>query len=384
MTMGNRKEDGPDPYRLRAYRPGDDGAIVALHNRVWGGGRTGEWFRWKYVDAPYADEVPVYLVTRDDRVVGMVGLVPFRMRAGGETGLGLLAGDLVVAPEHRSRGLLRRLLGPVVGNAPADVRDPSRRAGPSLVERADFAFAYANALSHPAMLKLGWSDADPRRTYHRVHDPSRFARDRLGPRVAGALSPVARAGARTWLRVRGRNRERPAGVAVEFHEGLPVETLTALADSPAPEGVHPVHDEAFYEWRFSGPTWSPDGAYVARRGGDPVAAVLVRGERDERLDATRVSLIHTVPLAGREREAGLAAILDRVAADRRDATSLRAWNPVFPDRLLRERGFRADDRPPLSWLGDPDLRLIVYSGSTGPFAAPALAESGNYLWSLDK
>jgi GNAT superfamily N-acetyltransferase len=338
------------------------------------------WFRWKYVYPPYVDDVPVYVVTHDEDVVGMFGLVPFRMRAGGETGLGMLAGDLVVAPEHRSRGLFSRLLGPIIGGD-GPVPDTGE---PSVAERAAFVFAYANALSHPGMVKLGWTDIGARVTYHRVQDPSRFVRDRTGPAVALALGPLARAGARSWLRLRGRGRERSADVAVEFHEDLPVETLVALADGHRPSNVHPVHDREFYEWRFSGPTWSPDGAYVARRRGDPVAAVLVREERDERLDATRVSLLHTVPLAGREREAGIAAVLDRLVADRRDATSLRAWNPVYPDRLLRERGFLPDDRPPLSWTGGPDLRLVVHAASGGPFSTSALTESAEMLWSLDK
>lgn len=380
MTTGNQVGSSPDAYRLRPYRTGDDEALVALHNRVWGGDRPVSWFRWKYVDPSCVDDVPVYVVTHDDGIVGMFGLVPFRMRAGGQTGLGLLAGDLVVAPEHRSRGLFSRLLGPAIGG---DGPAPDA-GGLSVVDTAEFVFAYANALSHPGMLELGWTDAGPRRTYHRVQDPSRFVRDRTGPALARVLGPLARAGARSWLRLRGRARERPSGVTVRFHEELPVETLVALADDHRPSGVHPVHDREFYEWRFSGPTWSPDGAYVARRGGDPVAAVLVREERDERLDATRVSLLHTVPLAGRERGAGVAAVLDRLAADRRDATSLRAWNPVYPDRLLRERGFLPDDRPPLSWTGDPDLRLVVHAEPDGPFAASALAESAEMLWSLDK
>jgi len=90
------------------------------------------------------------------------------------------------------------------------------------------------------------------------------------------------------------------------------------------------------------------------------------------------------PLAGREREAGLAAILDRLVADRRDATSLRAWNPVYPDRILRERGFLSDDRPPLSWTGDPDLRLVVHPRSGTPFDESALRANGDLLWALDK
>ena len=376
----------PSDYQVRAYEPGDEEAVVALHNRVWGGDRSLTWFRWKYVDDPYLDTVPVYLVTNGAELVGLFGLVPFRMRAGEETGLGMLSGDLVVHPDHRGRRVFTGLLGSLLddGVVGADEDDVPAEQGLSLDEGVDFLFAYANPLSHPGMRKLGWTDVSPRISYHRIHDPSSFVRDRFGPEFARATGPLLRGVARSWLRARTLGTGGPAGLTVEFHEDVPVDTLTTLARRGVPAGVSPVYDEAFYEWRFAGVSWTQDGTYVARYGDEPLAAVMVRERHDERLDATTLSLIHTVPLAGREREAGIAAILDRIGAERRDVSFLRAWNPVFPDRLLRERGFLPDDRPPLSWIGGPDLRLIAHSLSGEPFSDTALRESGPALWSLDK
>lgn len=231
-------------YTLRAFEPGDEGAIVALHNRVWDGDRSVAWFRWKYVDTPYLDVVPVCVATHEAEIVAAFGLVPFRMRAAGETELGLLAGDLVVHPDQRRRGLFTSL-------------------------------------------------------------------------------------------------------------------FASLLDG--------------------GADWTRDETYVARRDGDPLAAVIVRETRDERLDATTVSLVHAVAHPGMAREAGIATILDRIVSDNRDADFLRAWNPVFPDHLLRERGFLSDDRPPLSWARGPDLRLVATSLSGGPFSNDALARSGPAL-----
>jgi len=382
---GPRERDLSD-YRVRAYEPGDEEAVVALHNRIWGGDRPLAWFHWKYVDTPYLDAVPVYLVTCGDELVGVFGLVPFRMQAGEEDGLGMLTGDLVVHPDHRGRGVFTELLGSLLddGVVGTDETDVPAAQGLSLVEEVDFLFAYANPLSYPGMMKLGWTDVSPRVSYHRIHDPSSFLRDRLGPGLARTAGPVVRTAARSWLRARTLGTSGPAGLTVAFHEDVPVDTLTTLAGRGVPTGVSPVYDEAFYEWRFAGVSWTQDGTYVARYGDEPLAAVMVRERRDERLDATTLSLIHTVPLAGREREAGIAVILDRIAAEHRDASFLRAWNPVFPDWLLRERGFLSDDRPPLSWIGGPDLRLVAHSLSGGPFSEAALRESGPALWSLDK
>lgn len=360
-------------YEIREYRPGDAERVVDLHNRVWNGERTTDWFHWKYVENPAIDRVPVYVATCDGTVVGTVGLVAFRMCRGETTGLGLLAGDLVVHPDHRRQGLFTRLF-----TAVADAVTAERAYGD-----ATFLFAYANASSFPGTQKLGWTDVSPRVSYYRVHDPRSYLRDQFGPVVTRVLGPVLAGGTRTALRLGTRGASSPADVTVERHERLPVETLTTLAASQSPEGVRPRHDAAFYEWRFAGVSWRHDAVYVAERDGEPIAATVTRVTRDDRLDATTVSLVHTVPLAGESREDGLAAILDRVVADYRDTEFLRAWNPVFPDRLLRERGFLADDRPPLSLATESDLQLVVRSTSE-TFPTDALRASAATLWSLDK
>jgi len=367
---------GLDGYELRRYEPGDERGIVALHNRVWNGDRPLAWFRWKYVDNPYVDAVPVCVATRDGEVVAAFGLVPFRMRAGAETGVGMLGGDLVVHPDHRRQGLFTALFG-------SAFRDDADRDHPITAD-ADFFFSYSNPLSHPGMLKLGWTDVAPRVTHLRIQDPSSFLRDRLGRGLGTLLGPVARAANRARLGVRTTAPPTHADVNVTRRSELPVETFAALAATEYPDGVAPVYDEAFYEWHFAGVDWTCDDVYVARRDGDPIAAVVTRETQDARLEATTVSLVHTVPLAGEEREAGIAAILDRVLADHRDADFLRAWNPVYPERLLRERGFLADDRPPLSWVRGPDLRLVASSHTGEPFSTDTLARSGAALWSLDK
>jgi len=387
---GEERPVAHDEYAVRRYHEGDANAIVALHNDVWGGDRSVAWFRWKYLDNPAADEVTVSVVTHDGELVGIAGLVPVRMRVDGEEGLGALAGDLVVHPDHRRRGVFTRLFGSLFGRSVDDVTVASDQAidtdGPGFIPDlpdVDFLFAYATPQSHSGIRQLGWTDLEPRRRFVRVHDPTSFLRDRLGARAARVLGPLARAGARAWLAWRDSPETVPADVTVSVSDSVPVGELDELAGRGDPAGISPVYDREFYEWRYAAAPWTHDGTYLARRDGDLLAGVIVRKTSIDRLDATTVSLVHTVPLAGERRIAGIRAIVDRILTDHAEASFLRAWNPVFPEDLLRERGFRCDDRPPLSWTSGPDLQLVARTVSGAPFSTEALRASAPALWSLD-
>ncbi|QCC50353.1 GNAT family N-acetyltransferase [Halapricum salinum] len=363
-------------YTYRPYEPGDEEAIVDLHNAVWDGGRTLAWFRWKYVETPAVEHVPVFVAEHEGEIVGALGLAAYQMWGDGEGGLGVLGSDLVVAESHRRRGIFTSLYRDGTGRY-------RRGKGVPDAECPDFFFGYANPSSHPGMRKLGAVDVEPRRSFYQVRRPRYYVRDQFGSTVARVLGPVVDAGARRWLR---RHDPTPsAGVTVRRHEDVPAETLATLADAARPTGVSPLADEPFYRWRFDGPRWRPDGTYVASRDERPVAATITRTTTEASTGAETVSLIHTVPF-GRsdDRDEGVAAILNRVAADSPDAAFLRAWNPVYPERLLRERGFLSDQRRPLSWATGSDLHLVAFDLPESRYSRSNLEGSGPALWSLDK
>ena len=143
-------------YTYRPYEPGDEEAIVDLHNAVWDGGRTLAWFRWKYVETPAVEHVPVFVAEHEGEIVGALGLAAYRMWGDGEVGLGVLGSDLVVAESHRRRGIFTSLYRDGTGRY-------RRGAGVPDAECPDFFFGYANPSSHPGMRKLGTVDVEPRR-----------------------------------------------------------------------------------------------------------------------------------------------------------------------------------------------------------------------------
>ncbi|GGL55775.1 GNAT family N-acetyltransferase [Halocalculus aciditolerans] len=377
MEVTTYTADDGTTYRIRVATPSDAAEITALHSAVWGGDGTDAWFRWKYVENPYVDHVPALVAEHDDAIVAAFGLLLYRMRQDETTGLGALGGDLVVHPDHRRRGLFTQLSMAVWSFYAEERVDES--------ERPDFVFGYQTEAARLGALAMGWRQLAERTTYRRTNDPTPFLADAVGPAAARALGPASRLLARGYAALRRRLAGTPRGVRVERRDDVPPGVLAGVADRARPAHLHPIYDEAFYDWQFTGPTWRPNATYLAYAGGDPdpVAAVLTRVE--ERGGARTVSLIHAAPLTGGDRwTRGLAAILDRVVADSRDAAFLRAWNPVYPARLLEARGFLPDDRPPLSLVTGSDLTLTAYAFHWGRFDGDDLPAAADALWTLDK
>lgn len=67
---------------------------------------------WKHERNPYVDEPLMYLALNGGRVVGMRGMfgVKWQLDRSGRDLIGLAAGDLVIAPEHRNQGLFTQIM----------------------------------------------------------------------------------------------------------------------------------------------------------------------------------------------------------------------------------------------------------------------------------
>ncbi len=116
-----------------------------------------------------------------------------------------------------------------------------------------------------------------------------------------------------------------------------------------PDGVHALRDETFYRWRFASPAWNR-ATYVASRGDEPVAGVVVRNRTTA--DGVAVTqLADVVPLVGSERRTrALARLFERIIADHADSDLLAVAKGDLPRSLLTEFGFVGDATPPLSWM----------------------------------
>ena len=281
------------------------------------------------------------IATHGGSVVGARPFLPLRMRAGGETTVGLQTCDTVVRADHRRRGVFTAMT--------SWAYDRYARLEPT------FAFHLPNAVAREAYRSVGAREVGEVPTYYRIHRPLALLGERNGGNRSEPLDVALTAGAWTYLHAREVTRPPTTDLRVERHDEVPAETFAALYRRRAPRRLHAVRDEAFYRWRFSNPDWSYS-AFTAWRGDEPVAG-LVTGTRAEGQIVTY--LVEAVPLAGGDgwREA-LTALLRR-ALRAHDAVDLvAASGRVLPTELLADFGFHGDGVLPLSAAADP-TRLLV-------------------------
>ena len=96
-------------YRVVPYSSEHTGQVLQLQKHLWGPDEdmNAAYLDWKHLRNPYLSEPLIYLAVHGERVVGMRSFVGAEWEFGSprQTLVLPLASDLVVAPDHRSRGL---------------------------------------------------------------------------------------------------------------------------------------------------------------------------------------------------------------------------------------------------------------------------------------
>jgi GNAT superfamily N-acetyltransferase len=101
-------------YEPVRYRPDLKKQVVELQTHLWSPSQplNTAYFEWKYERNPYLPEPLVYLMMHDGQAIGMRGFFGVRWEAGipALRFTGLYADDMVIAPDHRKRGLASRVM----------------------------------------------------------------------------------------------------------------------------------------------------------------------------------------------------------------------------------------------------------------------------------
>lgn len=342
MFPATATRDGTE-YVFRQFQPRDVDGYLSLYERVWGARHSPAWFRWRFLENPYVDHVPVFVATADGDVVATRPFFALRMAVGDAETLALLTVDTMVHPDHRRRGLFTTLTEKSIQwYAP---REPT------------FVFNQPAAAARPGFASLGWRELGPSVNFHRTQRPGALltkhvARGRtLPPLLPAVVAPLVQA-------VRGVSGalRREDAVAVRDRPGVQVETLASLYRRQS-DAVHAVRDEAYYRWRFASPEWSRR-TYLADGGAETVGA-LVR-TRTTHEDVTVTQVADLVPATGGEDwSTAVASLLGRAIADHRDSDVLSIPEGVVPSEILLRLGFLPDDRLPLSLFSKNDSVLCV-------------------------
>lgn len=339
-------------YTIRRYESGDGDGLRSLREEIWEQRLSEEWFRWKYIDNPYVDHVPMFVAESDGEVVGTRPFMAFRMRVGESTPLALLATDTMVSPDHRHQGLFTRMTEATIRHYTDS--EPA------------FVFNFPNSKSRPGYRKLGWRVLEPSTTRYRVQNPVPLVDSRTDRTSVRLLARAATPLNRGLLGIGDRLGASADDTSVERVRGVPSRVLASLYERHVPDGVHALRDEEFYDWRYASPRWDSVNSYVATRSGEPVAGVVVQTRTTG--DGVRVTtLADIVPMEGdADWKRSVQHLLCHVGSHHRRSDVLVAPDGVVPAGTMTAHGFLSNRSVPLSMVSATPLRLCVRSLTDGP------------------
>ena len=236
-------------YEIVPYRTELRPEIAHLQRHLWRGDevRNTAYMEWKYERNPYLPAL-IYLALHGSEVVGMRGMFGSCWEIGPDAeGFVVPCGDdLVIAPAHRHRGLLGRIMD-------ATVADLAAHGHPVTFSLSAGAVALAGSLAR------GWRSVGSVREVSRAAGPPslpwRLAmRVRSWPgarRLASAVSEVWRQPFRHLDTAACRT---PAGAAVWCTREPRPEEMADLVGRLGYDGrVRHVRDARYLAWRFANP-----------------------------------------------------------------------------------------------------------------------------------
>jgi GNAT superfamily N-acetyltransferase len=229
-------------YEFVRYRPEFRAQICSLQQHLWGPDLdlNSAYFEWKHEQNPFVDGPLVYLALSGGEVVAMRGMM------GGlwEGGDGLspteipIAGDLVVRPDHRAKGVMGQLMEFAL--------DDMRARGYRYVLNLS-----GNSYTQRTSLRMGWQIVGE------CGDAHWNGRPGLLDRYLGAL------GRFLSRRLRMRSGHPFAGLDGRFGPGSspisvactprPSEMARLIAQIPWDGRLRQRRDERYFQWRFQNP-----------------------------------------------------------------------------------------------------------------------------------
>jgi len=350
-------------YEVVAYRPELKRQVASLQRHLWRGDEAANtaYLEWKYERNPYFQAPLIHLALHEGQAVAMRGVFGscWEMGPRGERFCVPCADDLVIAPEHRNRGLLGRVMEVVL----ADVARRGHRCAFSLSP---------GPITLAGSLAGGWRAVGP---VHEVRRPARSApswRSRLGARMqslpyvwrwAGRIGepPPGRAPFRRLDRAAAQS---PTGGGVWMARSPRPEAMADLVQRLAYDGrLRHVRDAQYLAWRFANPQHEYRFLFAGR--GERLEGYLAL--QSYRLDEDRG--VNIVDWEGETAEATQSLL--QAALEWGRFAELSAWTAALPEAaraVLAGVGFAPVSRGPLMRHGVTLLARGIGDGgsATGP------------------
>lgn len=243
-------------YEIVRYDPTLRTRVIELQSHLWSPSTqlNAAYFEWKYERNPYVDVPLIYIAMQGDRAVGMRGFFGIQWQGGIpiQKLTALYADDLVIAPAHRNRGLLSKIMT-------AAFEDLAKQG-------YEYAFNLsAGPTTLLSSLTMGWRNAGSmqRMRYRSLGVAIRGRRDRLLARlpmlsrtIKGVWQPRSTKRGRSLAELDAeRVRRKVRGTSSLCLEDVPRSAaMAALVDRiDGDDRIRHVRDRQYFDWRFQNP-----------------------------------------------------------------------------------------------------------------------------------
>jgi Acetyltransferase (GNAT) domain len=207
---------------VRTYRPGDEYAIQAVYENVFGRRRSLEEWRWRFQGSP-AGPGMLHVLENEDGVVGHIAHIPFPTWVDGQRLVVGQGGDTMTLPACRGKGGMRRLVEASLSEHTYDLR-----------------LSFPSAMARPLFVRYGAGTVV-------AALPSWVRRRSLTRPLPALVTPLARAALAAGSFAADRPRPR---VAVEALDELGAEVDELARSSASFARCIRIRDSAYLRWRW--------------------------------------------------------------------------------------------------------------------------------------
>lgn len=325
-------------YEIIRYRSDLKRQVIELQTHLWSSdlALNASYFDWKYERNPYIKQPLIYLAMWNGRVVGMRGFFGIRWECGvpAQRFTSLYADDMVVAPEHRARGLMSKIMTPAF----ADLADQGYGHVFSLS---------AGSVTLNSSLQMGWRSAGWVRSM-RLRSVSTILRNAVLRRLkklpgfpnmlAASVSQKSLGSPRPSGEIGGGKIARYSSVSIEDKPRCGA--MAELVEQIGTDGrIRHVRDSEYFQWRFQNPQSRYRYIYSWA---DRLQGYLVLQEH-----CSNPNQLNIVDWQARD-EAVKKDLLSVVTSNFAKSRELVIWSATLPQptiALLQRCGFRLHSRP---------------------------------------
>jgi hypothetical protein len=224
---------------VRTYRPGDEHAIQAVFETVFGRKRSLAEWHWRFQEAP-AGPAMVHVLENDDGIVGHISHIPFPTWVDGQRLVLGQGGDTMTLPACRGKGGMRQLVETALAESTYDLR-----------------LNFPSVMARPLFVRYGAGTVV-------AAIPGWVRRHSLTRPLPALVTPLARAALAAGNVAAGRPRPRPP---VEALDDLGPEVDELARTSASFARCIRIRDSAYLRWRWLA---QPDAKWEIRgaRSGD--------------------------------------------------------------------------------------------------------------------